>query len=55
MSDAFDYDLMVKTLSDLKSGKMIEVPIYDFNTHSRAKYTVGSMVRCSLQYSGASI
>jgi uridine kinase len=38
--DAFDYDLMVKTLRDLKNGKMIEVPIYDFNTHSRAKYTV---------------
>jgi uridine kinase len=37
--DAFDYDLMVKTLRDLKNGKMIEVPIYDFNTHSRAKYT----------------
>ena len=38
--DAFDYDLMVETLRKLKEGKMVEVPVYDFNTHSRAKYTV---------------
>ena len=39
-ADAFDYDLMVETLRKLKEGKMVEVPVYDFNTHSRAKYTV---------------
>ena len=39
-ADAFDYDLMVETLRKLKEGRMVEVPVYDFNTHSRAKYTV---------------
>lgn len=39
--DAFDYDLMVQTLRKLKDGKHVEIPVYDFSTHSRAKYTVG--------------
>lgn len=38
--DAFDFDLMVTMLKKLKDGKKIEVPVYDFATHSRAKYTV---------------
>jgi len=33
--DAFDYELMVETLSRLKEGKRVKVPIYDFVTHMR--------------------
>ncbi|MDD2371521.1 MAG: uridine kinase [Firmicutes bacterium] len=33
--DAFDSKLLVKHLRELKEGKSIDVPIYDFNTHSR--------------------
>ncbi len=39
-TDAFDFDLMVQTLSKLKEGRRVEVPVYDFGTHCRAKYTV---------------
>lgn len=35
--DAFDFDLMVETLKKLKVGKHVEVPRYDFQTHSRSK------------------
>lgn len=37
--DALDFDLMVETLRKLKDGKHVEIPVYDFSTHSRAKYT----------------
>lgn len=33
--DAFDYDLLYETLLKLKAGKNVQVPIYDFKTHSR--------------------
>ncbi|CAD5110994.1 DgyrCDS345 [Dimorphilus gyrociliatus] len=35
--DAFDFELMIKTLKRLKKGKSIEIPIYNFTTHSREK------------------
>jgi uridine kinase len=35
--NAFDIDLMISKLKDLKEGKPVEVPIYDFKTHSRLK------------------
>ncbi|XP_033125788.1 uridine-cytidine kinase-like 1 [Anneissia japonica] len=35
--DAFDYELLIKTLRKLKDGKRVEVPVYDFATHSRIK------------------
>jgi len=38
--EAFDYDLMYKTLKDLKTGKTIQVPIYDFISHTRSTQTV---------------
>jgi uridine kinase len=34
---AFDYDLLFETLKDLKAGKSVNVPNYDFKTHSRTK------------------
>ncbi|XP_061764221.1 uridine-cytidine kinase 1 isoform X3 [Nerophis ophidion] len=32
---AFDNDLMYKTLKDIVEGKVVQVPTYDFVTHSR--------------------
>ena len=37
---AIDFDLLVKDLKKLKSGKVIEQPIYSFVTHNRTKDTV---------------
>ena len=36
---AFDWKLMNAQLSDLKNGKTIEKPIYDFTIHGRSKKT----------------
>ncbi|XP_033098973.1 uridine-cytidine kinase 2-like [Anneissia japonica] len=33
--DAFDYGLMKQIMEDIKNGKSVKVPIYDFKTHSR--------------------
>lgn len=38
--DAFDNDLLVKHLTDLKNGKTIERPIYCFTTHTRLNETM---------------
>ena len=38
--DAFDFELLRKTLVRLKEGKKVEVPIYNFVTHSRESRTV---------------
>lgn len=35
--DAFDFDLLEETLRRLRAGKSVEVPVYDFSTHSRDK------------------
>ncbi|XP_008841533.1 uridine-cytidine kinase-like 1 isoform X2 [Nannospalax galili] len=35
--DAFDFDLIISTLKKLKQGRSVQVPIYDFTTHSRKK------------------
>lgn len=37
--EAFDFDLLVNTLERLKAGKRVEVPCYNFVTHSRDKRT----------------
>jgi uridine kinase len=37
--NAFDYDLLFETLTKLKAGKSVQVPIYDFKTHSRLAKT----------------
>lgn len=34
-ADAFDNDLMHRTLKNIVEGKTVEVPTYDFVTHSR--------------------
>ena len=33
-----DYDTLLKNLEDLKEGKQVEVPIYDFKSSSRVGY-----------------
>lgn len=33
--EAFDNELMYKTLKDIVEGRVVEVPTYDFVTHSR--------------------
>ena len=38
--DAFDMDLMLDNLNDLKNGKSVMMPQYDFVTHSRRKEMV---------------
>lgn len=38
--EAFDIDLLVDTLKKLKDGRKVEVPIYNFVTHSRETTTV---------------
>ena len=38
--DAFDFDLVKSTLNRMKLGKSVNVPIYNFATHSREKEMV---------------
>ncbi len=38
--DALDNDLLVKHIRRLKSGAPVELPVYDFKTHSRLNETV---------------
>ena len=34
-SDALDEKLMYQTLKDIKEGKTVQIPMYDYKTHSR--------------------
>ncbi|KAM8888101.1 uridine-cytidine kinase 2-A [Neosynchiropus ocellatus] len=38
--DAFDNDLIISTLRDIKQGKTVHIPVYDFVSHSRKEETV---------------
>ena len=38
--DAFEHDLLVKHVSMLKSGKSVDVPLYDYVSHLRKKETI---------------
>ena len=38
--DALDNDLLIAHLQELKTGRPIELPVYDFTTHSRTDRTV---------------
>lgn len=38
--NSFDTNLLVKDVIDLKNGKTIERPVYDYSIHNRAKETV---------------
>ena len=40
--DAFDDELMLDTLKKILAGKKVDIPVYDFKTHSRfANNSVG--------------
>jgi len=38
--DAFDTELLIKALEDLKNGKSISCPVYDYTIHDRSDKTV---------------
>lgn len=38
--DALEFSLLAERLQELKSGKSVQVPIYDFVTHSRKRETL---------------
>jgi len=40
--DSIDFKFMVKQLSELKENKEVNIPIYDFSTHSREEQTIAS-------------
>ena len=42
--DAFDFELLRKTLQRLKHFKSVEVPIYNFITHSREAKSVFTQI-----------
>jgi uridine kinase len=35
--NTFDFELILKKMQDLKNGKQVNIPIYNFSTHSREK------------------
>jgi uridine kinase len=37
--DAFEHNLLSQNLKDLKNGHIIEIPVYDYKTHTRTKTT----------------
>ena len=41
--DAFDFDLLAETIAKLRDGKRVDVPIYNFVSHSREKRTVNNI------------
>ena len=38
--DAFDTDLLIQAVRDLKAGKTVTCPVYDYTVHDRSKETV---------------
>lgn len=38
--DAFDTDLMIRHLTELKAGRAIECPVYDYTVHNRSDETI---------------
>ncbi|KAG0380637.1 MAG: uracil phosphoribosyltransferase-domain-containing protein [Linnemannia gamsii] len=41
--NSYDYDLLLETVTKLKEGKMVDVPIYDFETHKRVPNKVNTV------------
>jgi uridine kinase len=38
--DSFDNDLLIRHMSELRAGRAVEKPIYDFETHTRRSETI---------------
>lgn len=41
---------MIETLRKLKEGRCVDIPVYDFATHSRAKYSVSLSLSLNIFY-----
>ncbi|KAF9542146.1 Uridine-cytidine kinase-like 1 [Mortierella hygrophila] len=41
--NSYDYDLLLETVTKLKEGKQVDVPIYDFETHKRVPNKVNTV------------
>ena len=37
--DAFDIELILRTLQQLKAGKKVNIPVYNFSAYSRENYS----------------
>jgi uridine kinase len=37
--DALETGLLIKHLKELRAGRAVEIPVYDFTTHTRAQHT----------------
>lgn len=37
--DSFDFTLLIQNVSELKAGKTVQMPVYDFKTHTRSGET----------------
>lgn len=48
--DAFDIELMTDVLQRLKEGRKVEVPVYNFVTHSRETHTVRTSATNLIHY-----
>jgi uridine kinase len=38
--DAFDHEILIQSLRELKNGRKVSIPIYDFVTHSRSSKSI---------------
>ena len=38
--DAFETELLIKHILELKSGRSVQSPVYDFTTHNRGRHTL---------------
>lgn len=44
--NSYDYDLLLETITKLKQGRTVDVPIYDFETHKRYRCSSALMDVC---------
>lgn len=44
--NSFDFDRLHQCLKRLREGKSVDVPVYNFVTHSREKYSVRLLLLC---------
>lgn len=45
-TDAFDNELIMQTLRLILQGKTVQIPVYDFVTHSRSATTLSLFLLC---------
>jgi len=46
--DSFDFDLLEQVLTDLRAGKAVQIPHYDFKTHSRHPSETTTISGCDI-------